>query len=83
VKKEAKRDVMAAISRPAPEPPVVSGRPKSVDAASVGKGKKEKEIQRKSWAVERLLQEEVITEEGEEVVGELSSQVQYGIKLTC
>lgn len=67
---------MGAISRPAPEPPVVTGRPKSADAALVSEGKKEKEIQRKSWAAERLLQE-VITEEVEEAVGELTSVVRH------
>lgn len=72
-KKKDARDVLSAISRPAPEPPVST--PVSVDTATALEGKKEKEkVQRRSWATERVLKE-VCEEEVEEVtmggIGEL------------
>lgn len=63
-----KRDVLSAISRPAPEPP----RPRSADSALVSVEMKEKEVQRRSWAAERMLKEVEEIVEVEEASGELA-----------
>ena len=57
-----KRDVLAAISRPAPEPP----RPRSAGTIETGEGKKEKEVQRRSWAVDRAMALEEVEETEEQ-----------------
>jgi hypothetical protein len=61
--------VLAAISRPAPEPP----RPRSAGTIETVGGKKEKEVQRRSWAAERAMAlEEVEETEEQQQPGELS-----------